>query len=89
MIDRDPKSALVLRFLQTNAGIISSIEGLDEARQTLGVEALDIFYEVGQKVEKLQTSRERIGYILAAADLPHKACKIAMKAAKLIKIKTQ
>jgi biotin carboxylase len=70
-----------IRFLTAKAGIISSIKGVDQARAVEGVKDVVLTVVEGSKVKPLESSTDRIGYVIAdgaTAEEAIKACEMAM-----------
>lgn len=53
------------RAIYTNEGIIKKIYGMDIIKKIPGVEIVELFYKEGDKVRKLKTSLDRMGWIVA------------------------
>ena len=85
-ITEGTQKALVLRFLKISAGIIQRIEGVVDAAQMPGVEEIDMFYQEGDSIGELKTSRERVGYILVTGENVEIASARAEEALKKIRV---
>lgn len=60
-----PKKIVALRFLSLSPGVLRGISGIERAGSVRGIRAVRMYYEVGQEVKQMVSSRERGGYILA------------------------
>jgi hypothetical protein len=56
---------VALRFLSIPPGQLRGITGIERAGSVPGIRAVKMYYEVGQEVKHMISSRERGGYILA------------------------
>jgi len=54
-----------IRYLSAPEGIISSITGIEQARQVDGVNEVVITKNIGDLVTKVQSSIDRVGYVIA------------------------
>ena len=77
-----------IRFIKANKGIVKSISGLEKASTIEGVEEIHVGVKVGDQIEDINDSTDRIGYVIAQADNPHKAIDACEKALNYIKILT-
>ena len=76
----------MLRFFPSRKGIVTEIEGFDEANQILGVEA-EPFVSVGQHIDDVMGDGDRLGYILSEGSTTGEAKAAADNAESLIQIK--
>lgn len=88
LYDLPPSNAAVLHFLHIQAGSISSIDGIEKARSLQGIQKIDLFFQKGDRVKELSSSRERGGYILSVGDTVELAIDSAQQAEAQIKIET-
>lgn len=82
---KESKGAAI-RFIQSSDGVIKSIEGINEALECTGVKEVEIYKNVGDRVNSLKNSGDRIGHILSVGETPDIAACVAEKALKNIKI---
>lgn len=66
------KSACI-RFITTQEGVLSSIEGVEEAEAAPGVKEIRIFAELGRHYSDMIDSSGRLGYIITQGDSPEEA----------------
>ena len=71
-----------IRFFKTSTGILRSITGIDEARETNGIIDVVFTKSIGEKIENINSSIDRIGYVISLAqnaEYAIRACSDAMK----------
>lgn len=71
-----------IRFFKTSTGILRSITGIDEARETNGIIDVVFTKSIGEKIENINSSIDRIGYVISQAqnaEYAIRACSDAMK----------
>lgn len=54
-----------IRYFEQHAGVIDSIEGIDKAEEIDGVHQISIVHGVGEKVTEINSSGERMGFVIA------------------------
>ena len=57
-----------IRYLDCGAGIIKSIEGIDIAKTVNGVHQISMIYNVGDTVNQIKSSVDRVGFVIASGD---------------------
>ena len=77
--------SVVLRFFPSSKGIVTKIEGFEDANQILGVEA-GPFVKVGQHLDAVKGDGDRLGYILSEGSTTGEAVAAADNAESLINI---
>lgn len=75
-----------IRYFKTNAGKIRRIEGIDVARKIEGVQEISIVHGVGESVGVIESSSDRIGFVITQADTAKNAISICEQVIKQIKI---
>ena len=80
--------SVVLRFFPSRKGIVTKIEGFDDANQISGVEA-EAFVTIGQQINDVKGDGDRLGYILSEGSTPKEAKAAADNAESLIKIEIE
>lgn len=78
--------ASAIRYIKTNIGMIKSIEGVDAANKTDGVQTVSIQKAVGEKTEEIRNSNDRIGYVISQADTVADAVDICERSIEKIEI---
>ena len=77
-----------IRYLTACPGVVDSVTGLDIAAAVPGVCEAVVSVEPGARVEELRANEDRIGHVLATADDPYLAGRIAEAAAQQIAVRT-
>lgn len=54
-----------IRFIEGEKGILSSIEGINEAKKMPGIQEIEIYISIGDSIRRLENSSDRIGHIIA------------------------
>lgn len=54
-----------IRYFEQHAGVIDSIEGVDKAEEIDGVQQISIVHGVGEEVSEINSSGERMGFVIA------------------------
>ena len=75
-----------IRYFQVPYGTISAIENVEEAKGVPGVQQITFTKEVGEVSIPIQSSNDRIGYVIAQGATAEDAINVCEKAAKAIKI---
>lgn len=78
-----------IRYFGTSKGIIKSITGIEEVRSMPGIKELSFVKKIGDKVESIDSSVDRIGFVIAQGENADEAEAICEKAIRLIEIKMQ
>ena len=73
-------------FLPT--GIVTSVSGLDEVRNSPGVVDAGLYIEVGEEIRPVQVDLDRRGYVVAVADDSAAALELANHAAGKLRVQT-
>jgi len=82
------KNSAIL-YIKGSPGIISEISGIDEAKKVLGIKEVVLTKEIGDHVSTIQSSNDRIGYVIAQGDFARKAIRICEEAISFLKIKIE
>jgi biotin carboxylase len=78
------KKAVCLKFLDSEAGILKDVSGIEEAKKIEGVEEIKIYPKIGDKVNKLTCGADRLGHIVTYGENYHKVRDKAKKAEQWI-----
>ncbi len=54
-----------IRFIQGEKGILSGIEGIEEAKKMPGVQEVELYMKPGESIKRLENSSDRVGHIIA------------------------
>ncbi|HEY0165684.1 MAG TPA: ATP-grasp domain-containing protein [Jatrophihabitans sp.] len=83
-----PVSGAAIRYLSADPGVVDSVSGLDIARAVPGVQEAVVYLAPGMSVRPLRVNEDRIGHVLATADDPYLAQRLAETAAAQIVVTT-
>lgn len=75
-----------IRYLCTENGVIKNIKGLDAAKKTDGVVQVSIVHNVGDRVDGIKSSGDRVGFVIAQGSNAAEAIKSAESALSKIKV---
>lgn len=81
------RGASAIRYIQTQKGIIEKIDGLENAKKIAGVQQVNIVHGVGEQIDEIRNSIDRLGYVITKADTPKLAIEICEEALQEIKVK--
>ena len=86
--DIEPKfdKGSAIRYFKTEHGIIKSISSVEEARNISGVKEISFVKDIGDQVGNIDSSVDRVGFVIAQGDSADEAEAICEKALKRIKI---
>ncbi len=85
-IEQKCQCGSAIRYLEAPKGVIASITGVEEAKQTPHVKDVIMTKAVGDPSTPIHCSNDRIGSVIAQAATAEEAVKACEKAMKLIKI---
>jgi len=80
-LEKNINKGSAIRYLRTDVGTIKKITGIDKAKQINGVKQVSIVHGVGEHVDEIKSSIDRMGFIIAQAETPQAAialCENAM-----------
>jgi biotin carboxylase len=83
-----PARGAAIRYLVAHPGVVDGVSGLDIAAAQPGVQQAVVYVEPGTRVNLLRVNEDRIGHVLATADDPYLAGRIAEAAALQIVVAT-
>lgn len=75
-----------IRFLKTEKGVIKSIEGIDLAEHADGVKEITFTKNIGDEMESIDSSGDRMGYVIAEGENADAAIENCEKAISLLRI---
>ena len=83
-IDIEPKfsKGAAIRYFDAHNGIIKSIDGVEEAKKIPGVQEISMVHSVGETIGEIDSSTDRVGFVIAQAETVEDAvdkCETAMK----------
>lgn len=80
--------ASAIRYFDAPRGIISSIEGVEDAKNLNGVREITFIKNVGNEVNEIRSSVDRCGYVIVQGDTVNEAVEICNKVKRNICIMT-
>ncbi len=85
-INKKQTSGSAIRFIQARPGIIKEIVGVNAAREIVGVQDIELYCGIGDLVQPLESSNNRLGHIIASGETSQEAIEACEKALAEIKI---
>ena len=64
-IEKKCNQGSAIRYFKQHAGIVDSIEGLEDAKQIEGIKQISVVHGVGEKVTEITSSGSRMGFVIA------------------------
>ncbi len=83
------EKASAIRYLEADAGILSSISGIEEAMEIDGVRQISMVYHEGEQVGEIRNSVDRVGFVIAQGETSRQAVEVCEQAIKKIKIEVE
>lgn len=89
--DIEPKFAkgAAIRYFNTGVGTIKAISGIEEAKGIPGVKEISFVKNIGDKVGNIDSSLDRVGFVIAQGDSADDAEAICEKALSMISISVE
>lgn len=86
--DIEPKwnNGAAIRYFQQHAGVVKSIDGVEEAEKVSSVKQISIVHDVGEKVTEIDSSGARMGFVIAQDENAEKAVADCYEALDKIKV---
>jgi biotin carboxylase len=78
-----------IRYFKTYAGEITNISGVDKAKQIEGIKEIAFIKYIGDSIGEINSSSDRIGFVIAQGDSVEEAIEFCRLAIKLIHIDIQ
>lgn len=90
-VDIEPKfnKGSAIRYFDVPNGVIESISNIEEAKKIDGVKEITFVKNVGDEVGDINSSVDRIGFVIAQADTPKGAIKICKEAINMVKVEVK
>ena len=79
----------VLRFPEVPPGLVTRVEGVDEARKIEGVSDLDVYVKPGDVVRPLTSGSDRVGHIISTAETRKEAVEIIRRVESILRIEVE
>lgn len=89
--DMEPKfqKASAIRYMKSSIGVINDIQGVEEAREVCGIRQVSIIHGIGSYAKEIQSSVDRIGFVIAQAESAETAIGVCEAALKKIIVKVK
>ena len=86
--DIEPKfsKGSAIRYFQQHAGVVESVDGIEEAEKIHGVKQISIVHGIGEEVTEIDSSGARMGFVIAQDDSAEAAIDDCLKALDKIKV---
>lgn len=78
------KKASAIRYFDVGVGVIQGISGLEEAKRISGIKEISITHGLGEKIGRIESSIDRVGFVISQADTIDETIKACEKAMNLI-----
>lgn len=75
-----------IRYFKVPHGVIREISGIEEAKNIAGVQEITFVKEVGETVGDIDSSTDRIGFVIAQADTAERAVEVCESVLKIVNI---
>lgn len=75
-----------IRYFKTGTGIIKSIKGINEAKTISGVIDINVVHGVGEQIEEIKNSIDRVGYVISQSTTAEGAIDICKQALEYIHV---
>jgi biotin carboxylase len=80
------KKGASIRYIKAPEGIIHSVDYLQKANEIHGINEIILLKNIGERINKIKNSNDRIGYVIAQADSPAESTRICEEAINTMKI---
>ena len=87
-VDIEPKfnKGSAIRYFEAPCGIIKAINNIEDAKKIKGIQEISFVKNIGDKVTNINSSVDRIGFVIAQADTTIEAINKCEEAINVIKI---
>lgn len=75
-----------IRYIPQKTGLIKNFSGIEEAKTISGVKAITFVHGIGDSVQEVRNSSDRIGYVIAQGKNAKEAIEICESAMKIISV---
>ena len=75
-----------IRFIQGKEGILKAVEGIEEVKEMLGVQEVDIYLKPGDVINTLKSSGDRVGHVIATGKDAYEAAHNSEAALEKIRV---
>lgn len=77
---------VAIRYLSLPAGIVQSVEGVEQAQSAPGVELLSVFVHAGDTISDVKNHTQRGGFVICSANTKQEAIERASYALSMIRV---
>jgi biotin carboxylase len=85
-IEPEFRKGSAILYFNVQEGIISSIEGIEQAAKIKGIKEINFTKNIGDIVTSIRSSTDRVGFVIAQGENGEDAINLCKKAMKKIKI---
>ncbi|MEI2436128.1 ATP-grasp domain-containing protein [Priestia megaterium] len=89
MLNQSTRKASAIRYFKAKEGKIKDIIGVDDAKRTSEVRNIVFTKQIGDKVNDIKSSNDRIGFVITQHEVVQSAIEICEEAVSKIKIFTE
>ena len=75
-----------IRYFKTAEGVLKEIHGIEEANAIPGVQSISFVHQVGETIGEIDSSTDRVGFVIAQADSAENAVALCEKAMETVRI---
>ncbi|MEY8381169.1 ATP-grasp domain-containing protein [Ileibacterium valens] len=76
-----------IRYFEQHKGIVESIDGIEKAQNMDGIKQISIVHGLGEDLNEIMSSGDRMGFVIAQDETPEKAIQDCENALKEIDVK--
>ncbi len=85
-IEQKLSKGSAIRYFSSWSGILRSIEGIEKAKEIPGVREITIVKDIGTEITDIDSSIDRVGFVIAQSDTVEDAVKICERVISVVKI---
>lgn len=78
-----------IRYFPLESGVIKSIDGIDRAENVSGVTQVSIVHGVGEKIDGIRSSGDRVGFVIAQGENENDAVRAAEEGISKVKFEVE
>lgn len=75
-IDSSFSKGAAIKYFNSDYGVINDVSGVDEALAIDGVQNIEMLFKVGDRINNIRNSVDRIGFVIATGNTSEEAIKI-------------
>jgi len=84
IIESEISKGSAIRYFESPVGVLKGIKGIDEAKKLKGIREITFTKKMGSKISSINSSVDRIGYVIAQATTVNEAIEACNKAKEMI-----